>query len=72
MAYNKSGYIQRAKALQELTALHFEPERQDRCKKAIWRRYVRDQYGICYNTYLAYLNYRPKVIKNDLKHPTLF
>lgn len=60
MAYNKKGYAQRAKILQELTDLHYEPERQDRCKAAIWRIYVERQFGICYLTYLKYLQYQPE------------
>ncbi|MDE5944543.1 MAG: hypothetical protein K2K83_02630 [Rikenella sp.] len=56
MAYNKKGYYKRAKALQELTAQHYEPERHDRCYKWVWRKYVYPQFGICYHSYLRYLH----------------
>ena len=55
MAYNKKGYYKRAKALQELTAQHYEPERHDRCYKWVWRKFVYPQFGICYHSYLRYL-----------------
>ncbi|HJE88605.1 hypothetical protein [Rikenella microfusus] len=56
MAYNKKGYYKRAKALQELTARYYEPERHDRCYKWVWRKYVYPQFGICYHSYLRYLH----------------
>lgn len=56
MAYNKKGYYKRAKALQELTAQHYEPERHDRCYKWVWRKFVYPQFGICYHSYLRYLH----------------
>lgn len=59
MAYNKNGYAKRARILQELTEQHYEPERQDRCYKAIWRLHIYRQFGICYITYLKYLRYQP-------------
>lgn len=55
MAYNNKGYYRRVKAVQELTTQHYEPERQDRCRKWVWRKYVEPLYGICYMTYLSYL-----------------
>lgn len=45
-----------ARALQELTAQHYEPERHDRCYKWVWRKYVYPQFGICYHSYLRYLH----------------
>lgn len=55
MAYNKSGYYKRAKAIQELTAKYYEPERQDRCYKQVWRKHIYPVFGICYNTFLRYM-----------------
>lgn len=55
MAYNRKGYIKRAKAIQELTAQHYEPGRQDRCYKWVWKKHIHPVYAISYHTYLAYL-----------------
>lgn len=46
----------RARAIREITAQHYEPGRQDRCRKWVWRKYIRPVYGMCYVTYLKYLN----------------
>lgn len=55
MAYNKTGYYRRARIIQEMTALYYEPERHDRCYKWVWRRYINPQFGMCYHSYLRYL-----------------
>lgn len=52
MAYNRNGYYKRVRAVQELTAQHFEPGRQDRCRKWVWRKFVQPVYGIGYHAYL--------------------
>lgn len=73
MAYNKKGYYIRAKMIQEFTAQHFEPGRQDRCYAAIWRRYIYPRLGICYMTYLRYLKARaPGEASSQSKQLTLF
>lgn len=55
MAYNKRNYYKRAKAIQELTALYYEPERHDRCYKWVWKKHIQPLYGIGYRAYLNYL-----------------
>lgn len=55
MAYNKKGYLQRAKMIQELAAQYYEPENHAKCYKAVWKRHIFPQFGICYNTFLNYL-----------------
>lgn len=52
MAYNKKGYYERARRMREITERYYEPENHRRCKKAIWRSYIRPVYGVCYQTYL--------------------
>ena len=54
MAYNRNGYYKRARIIQEITRKHFEPERQDLA--AVWRKHIRDAFGMCYDTYLKYLH----------------
>ena len=56
MAYNKVGYYRRAKAVQELAARYYEPERQDRCYKWVWKRHIAPLYGFGYRTFLRYLH----------------
>lgn len=67
MAYNRNGYYKRAAVIQAITRRHYEPERQDRCYAAVWRRYIRPAFGICYATYLRYLKATPPA---DLPSPT--
>lgn len=55
MAYNKKGYYRRAQVIQEITRKYYEPERQDRCYAAVWRKYIHPSFGICYASYLRYL-----------------
>ncbi len=55
MAYNRKGYFRRAIAIKELAEQYYEPERHDRCWKAVWRRHIYPRYGICYDTFLTYL-----------------
>lgn len=55
MGYNRKGYIIRMKNIVDITRQHYEPERQDRCYKMVWRKYINPVYGICYRTYLNYL-----------------
>ncbi len=55
MEYSKTGYVIRMKNILDITRRHYEPERQDRCYKMVWRKYVNPVYGIGYRTYLNYL-----------------
>lgn len=59
MAYNKKGYYCRARLIQEITLRYYEPENHQKCKKAVWRRYIRPTFGICYDSYLKYLHAVP-------------
>ena len=52
---NRKGYYKRARIIQEITRKNYEPERQDRCYAAIWRKHIRDTFGMCYNTYMKYV-----------------
>lgn len=45
----------RARRAQEIVAKYYEEGNQSKCLKAIWRRYIEPQMGICYNRFLAYL-----------------
>lgn len=70
MAYNRRGYYRRAQVIQEIVRQHYEPERQDRCKAAIWRRYIYPQFGVCYQSFLRYLNTRVPTKEGESASPT--
>ena len=46
----------RARRAQEIAAKHYEEGNQSKNLKAVWRRYIEPQMGICYASFLAYLN----------------
>lgn len=48
------GYLLRAKQIQEIDRLHYEPY-QDSCYKMVWKKYIYPIYGCNYRTFLRYL-----------------
>lgn len=48
--------VLRAKKVQELTSLHYEPGRQDRCKRWVFRNIVSKAYPISERTFYRYLS----------------
>ena len=46
---------ERAKEIQLIAAKHYENGVQAKCYKAVWRKYIYPNIGICYNTFLTYL-----------------
>ena len=67
MAYNKKGYLQRAKMIQELAAQYYEPENHAKCYKAVWKKQIFPQFGICYRTFLNYLKIEIKPLNTSEK-----
>lgn len=67
MAYNKKGYYRRARMIQEVTRRYYEPERQDRCYAAVWRKHIYPVFGVCYAAYLRYLKATPPP---EVPHPS--
>ncbi len=49
----------RALEIQQLVAEHYQPERQDRCKRWVYRCFVKDKYKICERTFWRYLAMKP-------------
>lgn len=45
----------RARAAQKIAAKHYEVGNQSKCYRAVWRRFVFPNMGICYATFLTYL-----------------
>jgi hypothetical protein len=46
----------RIREICELTRQHYEEGNQSKCYRAIWRKHIEPRYGICYHTYLSYIN----------------
>ena len=52
--------LTRAEKIKSLTALHYEAGNQTKCYKAVWRRWIEPEFGICYRTYLNMLGLEPE------------
>jgi hypothetical protein len=48
--------IRRAEIVRDLTARHYEPGRQDRCKLWVYRNVVSKQYPMSASTFFRYLS----------------
>lgn len=46
----------RIQQIREITQKHYEEGNQSKCYRAIWRRHIYPAFGICYRTYLNYVN----------------
>lgn len=55
---------ERARKVRELVALHYQPERQDRCKLWVYRNIIKKQFCISERTFFRYLEI-PKPPPND-------
>ncbi|MDR0295165.1 MAG: hypothetical protein LBH91_03105 [Prevotellaceae bacterium] len=55
MAFNTLYTLQIAERVQEITRQYYEPGRQDRNYRAVWKYYVLPVHHIKYKTYLRYL-----------------
>lgn len=55
MAYNRENYLRKCEHALQITRLHYEPGRQDRCYRRVWAKYIRDQFHVGYRTYLSWL-----------------
>lgn len=65
MAYNRKNYLKRAKAIQEIVKQYYEPENQAKCMKAVWRKYIHNQFGMCYMTFLKYCKANTSNIEDE-------
>lgn len=64
--------LARAEKVKAITALHYEAGNQARCYKAVWRRWIEPEFGICYLTYLRYLGKTSGSDVEMLHYPSLF
>lgn len=67
MAYNRKGYLQRAKVIQEVTAQYYEPENHAKCYKVVWKRQIFPQFGIGYRAFLRYVKVKIEPVKPSEK-----
>lgn len=64
--------LARAEQIKALTGLHYEAGNQAKCYKAVWRRWIEPQFGICYRTYLNLLGLDPETESRPNNQPSLF
>ena len=55
MAFNSLYTLKIAEEVQKITRQHYEPGRQDRNYRAVWKYHVQPHYPINYKTYLRYI-----------------
>lgn len=66
--------LTRSEKVKEITALHYEAGNQAKCYKAVWRRWIEPEFGICYRTFLNMLGLTPEDEQESTqnKFPSLF
>lgn len=67
----------RIRAIVAIVNEEYQPGDQNHCYKAIWRRRILPEFGVCYNTFLSYLGVSPSELeeepeKQDTNQLTLF
>lgn len=50
----------RIKQIHDITQRYYEIGNQSKCYRAVWKNYIYPQFGICYRTYLNYINTPPQ------------
>lgn len=67
-------YKSTLKRIREVCAIareHYEAGNQSKCYRAVWRNFIEPKYGICYRTFLNYIN-EPLPKEPENKQLTLF
>lgn len=59
MAYNNRNHLEKIKQAVEVTKAYYEPERQDRNHRWVWRTHIYDMFHVGYITYLSWLRRDP-------------
>ena len=54
MAYQNKNFLKKREAAVRLANLHYEPGRQDRNYKWVWRKYIYPTYNIEYDTFMRW------------------
>ena len=64
----KKRYRSTKKRMKDILAIvneEYQPGDQSRCYKAIWRRRILPEFGVCYNTFLSYLGVSPSELEEE-------
>ena len=48
--------LKRIREVCAITREHYEAGNQSKCYRAVWRKFIEPKYGICYRTFLNYIN----------------
>lgn len=67
-AMGKKRYKSTKKRMKDILAIveaEYQPGDQSRCYKAIWRRRIHPEFGVCYKTLLSYLGVPPSELEED-------
>lgn len=64
----------RSEKVKAITAQHYEAGNQAKCYKAVWRRWIEPEFGICYRTFLNLLGLSPEDEQESTQNnfPSLF
>lgn len=55
----------RIRAIVAIVNEEYQPGDQSHCYKAIWRRRILPEFGVCYNTFLSYLGVSPSELEEE-------
>lgn len=55
----------RIRAIIAIVNEEYQPGDQNHCYKAIWRRRILPEFGVCYNTFLSYLGVSPSELEEE-------
>ena len=55
----------RIRAIVAIVNEEYQPGDQSRCYKAIWRRRILPEFGVCYKTLLSYLGVLPSELEEE-------
>jgi hypothetical protein len=55
----------RIRAIIAIVNEEYQPGDQNHCYKAIWRRRILPEFGVCYNTFLSYLSVSPSELEEE-------
>ena len=64
----KKRYRSTKKRMRAIIAIvndEYQPGDQNRCYKAIWRRRILPEFGVCYKTLLSYLGVSPSELEEE-------
>lgn len=64
----KKRYKSTKKRMKDIIAIvneEYQPGDQNRCYKAIWRRRIFPEFGVCYKTLLSYLGVSPSELEEE-------